>query len=55
MQGNDWQLVRYVGHTLQGGYKGSFVLSRTADLSPASLAEVPPRPINFLINRILIN
>jgi len=39
-QGEDFQFIRYVGHTLQGGYKGAFVVSKTPELSPASLAEV---------------
>ncbi|EKX44584.1 hypothetical protein GUITHDRAFT_109359 [Guillardia theta CCMP2712] len=39
-QGKDWQFVRYVGHTLQGGYKGAFVLSRTPELSASALEEV---------------
>jgi len=39
-QGSDWQFVRYVGHTLQGGYKGAFVLSKSGALSEQSMAQV---------------
>jgi len=39
-QGEDFQFIRYVGHTLQGGYKGAFILSKSPQLSPDALVQV---------------
>ena len=34
----DMKLIYYTGHTLQGSYKGAFVYSKTADVTPDVLA-----------------
>lgn len=39
-QGEEYQFVRYVGHTVQGGYKGAFVLAKNPTVSAASLVEI---------------
>ena len=39
-QNPEFQFIRYIGHTVQGGYKGAFVLARSNSISPESLVEV---------------
>jgi hypothetical protein len=40
LQGDDFQFIRYIGHTVQGGYKGAFVVARGQTLSPESIDKV---------------
>ena len=40
LQGDDFQFIRYIGHTVQGGYKGAFVVARGQTLSSESIEKV---------------